>query len=135
MATFESKKKDDVGAKIDELFSKDKIPPELRVVDENIRFEKDVLEQPVPEGVGGVDVFGTTWDINGILKGNYWRRSIYTTDKLCKLFLKADLNQKKKYLARKNPQGFNFFWIMIIMFGVVIAILVLFFLLPQMGVM
>lgn len=104
----------------------DKLPPELRMVGENMKFEKDVEEKPIPPKVGEVKVFGyETWDINSILKGNYWRRSIYTTDKLCKLFLKADLNQKKKYLAKKNPQGFNLFWIVIIMFGVVIGIMAL----------
>ena len=67
------------------------------------------------------------------MKGNYWRRSIYTTDKLCKLFLKADLGQKKKYLKKRNPHSMNLFWIMILMFGVVIAIMVVMFLLPALG--
>lgn len=111
-----------------------KLPPELQAVGENMEFEKKVEEHPIPEGVGKTRVFGCeTWDINSILKGNYWRRTIYTTDKLCKLFLKADLNQKKKYLRKKNPTNFNFFWIMILMFGVVIAIMVIIFLLPRLG--
>jgi len=102
----------------------DKLPPELRMVGENMIFEKDAEEHPIPQGVGKVKVFGyETWDINSILKGNYWRRSIYTTDKLCKLFLKADLNQKKKYLRKKNPQEFNLLFILIILFGVVIGII------------
>jgi hypothetical protein len=37
-------------------------------------------------------------------------------------------------LKKKNPQGFNFFWIMIILFGVVIAVMVIIFLLPKLGV-
>jgi hypothetical protein len=99
-----------------------------------MEFEKDVEEHPIPDGIGKTKVFGCeTWDINSILKGNYWRRTIYTTDKLCKLFLKADLTQKKKYLRKKNPTNFNFFWIMIIMFGVVVAIMVIIFLLPRLG--
>lgn len=120
---------------IDAFFStQKKLPPELQAVGENMNFEKKVEEHPIPEGMGKTKVFGCeTWDINSILKGNYWRRTIYTTDKLCKLFLKADLNQKKKYLRKRNPTNFNFFWIMILMFGVVIAIMVLLFLLPSMG--
>jgi len=126
----------DVGSEIDALFDKvDKLPPELQMVSENMAFEKDVEENPIPPGIGKVPVFGCeTWDINSILKGNYWRRSIYTTDKLCKLFLKADLGQKKKYLKKKNPNSMNLFWIMILMFGVVAAIIVVMFLLPTLGV-
>lgn len=122
---------------IDKLLNKtEELPSELKAVSENMIFEKKVEEKPVPPGIGRVKVFGCeVWDINSILKGNYWRRSIYTTDKLVKLFLKADLNSKKKYLKKKNPQGFNFFWIMIIMFGVVVAIMVIIFLLPKLGVM
>lgn len=102
----------------------DKLPPELRMVGENMVFEKEAEEHPIPPRVGEVKVFGyETWDINSILKGNYWRRSIYTTDKLCKLFLKADLNQKKKYLRKKNPQEFNLLFLLIILFGVVIGII------------
>ena len=120
---------------LDRFFKEyDKLPPELKMVGENMAFEKEVEEHPIPPGIGGVRVFGCeTWDINSILKGNYWRRSIYTTDKLCKLFLKADLNQKKKYLRKKNPQGFNFFWLMIIMFAVIVVIMVVIFLLPKLG--
>jgi hypothetical protein len=111
-----------------------KLPQELQVVGDNMEFEKDVEEHPIPDGIGKTKVFGCeTWDINSILKGNYWRRTIYTTDKLCKLFLKADLNQKKKYQRKKNPTNFNFFWIMIIMFGVVVAIMVIMFLFPRLG--
>jgi len=110
----------------------DKLPPELKLVGENMAFEKKVEEDPVLPGVGKTRVFGCeTWDINSILKGNYWRRSIYTTDKLCKLFLKADLNQKTKYLKKRNPSSINLFWVMIILFGVVIAIMVIMFLLPK----
>ena len=110
----------------------DKLPPELEVVGENIQFEKDVVEKPIPPKVGEVSVFGyETWDINSILKGNYWRRSIYTTDKLCKLFLKADLNQKKKYLAKKNPIGFNLTFVLILIIGVVIVLMAVVFLLPK----
>jgi len=123
-----------VDEEIDKLLNKHDLPPELKVVDENIQFEKKVQEHPVTSGVGKVDVFGTSWDINSILKGNYWRRSIYTTDKLCKLFLKADLKQKEKYLRKRNPMGFNFLWIILLMVGGIVALLVIVFLLPKLGV-
>lgn len=122
------------GEEINNFFKEHRLPHELQIVGENMDFEKKVEEHPIFQGIGATKVFGCeTWDINSIIKGNYWRRTIYTTDKLCKLFLKADLNQKRKYLRKKNPTNFNFFWIMIIMFGVVVAIMVIMFLLPGLG--
>jgi hypothetical protein len=119
---------------LDRMFKERGLPPELKVVDDNMNFEKKVESEPVPTGIGNVEVFGyETWDINSILKGNYWRRSIYTTDKLCKLFLKADLNQKKKYLRKRNPVSFNFLWLLLIVVIGIVALLVIIFLLPNLG--
>ena len=121
---------------LDKIFKERGLPPELKVVGDNMAFEKKVEENPVPPGIGEVKVFGyETWDINAILKGNYWRRSIYTTDKICKLFLKADLNQKKKYLSKRNPMGFNMKWLLIIAIVGIVFMLVIVFLLPSLGVM
>jgi len=126
------KEKEDI---VDNLLNKEKLPPELQMVSENMNFEKQVEEHPIPTGIGKTKVFGCeTWDINAILKGNYWRRSIYTTDKLCKLFLKADLNQKKKYLRKRNPTNINFLFILLILMGVAIAVIVIMILLPKLGV-
>jgi len=126
--------KKDVHSEIDKFFKEKELPQELKLVGENMDFEKDVEQDPIKPGVGKVNVFNCeTWDINAILKGNYWRRTIYTTDKLCKLFLKADLNQKKKYLAKKNPIGFNMAWLLLLMVGGVVALLVIVFLLPKLG--
>lgn len=128
-------KEQTVEDKVDTFFKKqEELPPELKAVTENMDFEKEVENEPIPPGVGEVKVFGCeTWDINAILKGNYWRRTIYTTDKLCKLFLKADLEQKKKYLRKKNPMEFNMMWLLILAVGGVVAILVILFLLPRLG--
>ena len=126
--------KKDVHSKIDELLEEKDLPHELKLVGENMEFERDVEQHPIKPGVGEVNVFNCeTWDINAILKGNYWRRTIYTTDKLCKLFLKADLNQKKKYLAKKNPISFNMAWLLLLAVGGIIALLVIVFLLPKLG--
>lgn len=124
----------DMTNKIDQLFPEEKTVPELKMVKENMEFEKETTEKPIKPGILETTVFGyETWDANAILKGNYWRRSIYTTDKLCKLFLKADLGQKKKYLRKRNPMGFNMLWlVLIIIFGMV-ALLVIIFLLPALG--
>ena len=119
---------------IDKLFPEEKSVPELKMVKENMDFEKEIEETPISKGIGTTRVFGyETWDANSILKGNYWRRSIYTTDKLCKLFLKADLNQKKKYLRKRNPMGFNMWWLIIIIILGIAALLAIIFLLPALG--
>lgn len=126
---------EDVEDNVDRIIKERGLPPELKMVDDNMKFEKKVEQNPIPPGINTVNVFGCeTWDINSILKGNYWRRSIYTTDKLCKLFLKADLNQKKKYLRKRNPMGFNMMWLVLIVIGGIVALLVILFLLPQLGV-
>lgn len=108
--------------------------PEMKIADDNFTFEKKIIEQPLPAGTGKVDVFGyETWDINSILKGNYWGRSIYTTDKICKLFLKWNLERQKKYLRKKNAMEFDYTWLLIIMIVGVVAFIALIFLAPQFG--
>ena len=124
----------EVEDEVDRLLKDKNMPDALKVVSENILFDKLVEQKPVPQGVGVVDVFGTSWDINSILKGNYWNKTIYSTDKICKLFLKADLNQKKKYLRKKNPGGFNMYFLLLLMVGGIAALLVIVFLLPKLGV-
>ena len=130
----ENTNRDSIGDAIDKILDEKSLPHELKKVSENLNFEKKLEQKPIPRGIGKVNVFGTTWDINAILKGNYWNRNIYTTDKLCKLFLKADLNQKKKYLAKKNPQRINIFFLLILMVGGIVALLVIAVLLPKLGV-
>lgn len=120
--------------RVDEILDKD-LPPELKIVDDNLNFEKQVEEHPIPPGIGSVSVFGyETWDINSILKGNYWRRSIYTTDKLCKLFLKASLERQKKYLKKRNAMDFNWIWLLLLMaIGIGGVVFVIIILLPSLG--
>ncbi|RLF59890.1 MAG: hypothetical protein DRN25_03545, partial [Thermoplasmata archaeon] len=89
---------------------------------------------PLPPGTAQKKVFGVeTWDINAILKDNIWNRSIFTVDKLCKLFLKADLEQKKKYLKKKNRMEFDYAWLLILIFGVAVAFILIMFLGPRFG--
>jgi len=112
----------------------DKTPPELQKVIDNINFLEKAKNNPLPPGTAQKKVFGVeTWDINAILKDNIWNRSIFTVDKLCKLFLKADLEQKKKYLKKKNPIEFDYAWLLILIFGVAVAFIVIMFLGPKIG--
>ena len=72
-------------------------------------------------------------NINAILKDNLWDRSIFTTDKLCRMFLSYTLEQMKKYERKKRAVPLNMLWIILIMFGVVIAIVLVMILLPMLG--
>ena len=121
---------------IDKLLKKQDLPQELKIVGENLEFEKKLETSPVPSGIKRVKVFGyETWDLNSILKGNYWNRGIYTTDNLLKLVVKADLNQKTKYLKKRNHLSFNMKWLLIVAIAGIAFILVVIFLLPRLGVM
>lgn len=92
----------------------------------NLTFEKNIKENPIEPGVGAIEVFGyETWDINAILKGNYWGRSIFTTDMLCKMFLKWNYARQKKYLEKKRKMEFDMIWIVILMVGAVVVIFVI----------
>jgi len=122
-------------AEIARLLDGDEMTPEMRIAEDNLDFEKRVLEDPLPLGTGQCNVFQyETWDMNSILKGNYWGRSIYTTDKICKLFLKWNLERQKKYLRKKNGMDFDWTWILMIMGGLVVAFIIIMVVLTQMGV-
>lgn len=109
------------------------MPNELQSVTDNLKFIKKIKDDPVTSGVGEHKSFGyQTWDINMILKDNIWNRSIFTVDKLCKMFLKADLETKKKYLKKKNKLGFDYGWLIIlILLGIGGLVLVIMYVLPR----
>src|SRR6056297_2192631 len=130
MADLSKQKKHD---EITRLLDED-LTPEMKQADDNITFEQRVLENPVQPGVGKVDAFGETWDINMILKGNYWGRTIYTTDEICKRFLKWTTEKQQKYLRKKKPLDFDWTWILLLVFGGIGALLFIVFLLPRLGV-
>lgn len=109
------------------------LTPEMKRADDNIEFENEVLTKPIIPGVGKVDAFGETWDINMILKGNYWGRTIYTTDEICKMFLTWAIEKQKKYLRKKNAMDFNYTWLFLLMLGGVAALLFIMFVLPSLS--
>jgi len=123
---------DEIHDKVDGLLSR--TPPELEQVNENLDFIRQIKENPIESGEAEIDVFGfETVDISSILKMNIWNRSIFTVDKLSKLFLKMTFEQQKKYLAKKRPLDFNWTWILLMLLGLVGAVLVIIFLLPRLG--
>jgi len=111
-------------------------PDALKLRRDNREFINEIEEKQVKKDVATIKVFGVkSVNVNAILKDNIWNRSIFTTDKLCRLFLGCTLEQLKKYERKKRTMGINLMWVLIIVFGIVIAIMVMFFLLPMLGVM
>ena len=124
----------DLNRRIDEIL--EDRPDALKLRKDNRMFINKLEEQQVDPKEEIVKVFGVkSVNVNAMLKDNIWNRSIFTTDKLCRLFLGCNLEQLKKYEKKKRVMSLNMMWILIIMFGVVIAILVMVFLLPAIGVM
>jgi len=118
--------------KVDQMLS-DK-PEALQRVRDNRRFKKKIGGKQIKKPYDTIKVFGVkNVNINAILKDNLWDRSIFTTDKLCRMFLGCTLEQLKKYEKKKRTVPFNMLWIFMIMIGVIVVILVVLFLLPRIG--
>ena len=101
-----------------------------RVYD-NINFGKDVLENPIVTKKYDKEIFGAeTISLQSFLAMRIWPRSIYTTDKLMRLIASSRLEFLKRYLAKKHKMSFNMLWLLIIIFGVAVAVLVILFLVP-----
>lgn len=96
---------------------------DLKQADENKQFEYDVATYPLKNKYP-VDVFGESWDIRAIMKGNYWGRNIYTTDKICKMFLKWLVKRQMKYLEKKNALSFDYWWVIVLLLIAGVAFIV-----------
>ena len=122
-----------VDKSIDDLLSGR--PEDLRRVKSNQLFKRRIQSSRVAPSAENIKVFGVkNVNLNAILKDNLWDRSIFTTDKLCRMFLSCTLEQLKKYERKKRAVPMNMLWIILIIFGVVAVILVVLFLLPKLGV-
>ena len=123
----------DLDKSIDEILS-DR-PDALKLRRDNREFINKLETSKITPAEETVEVFGVkSVNVNAILKDNIWNRSIFTTDKLCRLFLGCTLEQLKKYEKKKRMMSFNVMWILIIMMGIGIAVIVMLFLLPELGV-
>lgn len=108
---------------------------QLKKIYDNLKFQAEVRENPIKEK-HEYRVFGVeTVNLNHYLNMRIWPRSIYVTDKLLRLVAAAKLEFLKRYIAKKRNISMNMVWILIIMFGVVVVLLVILFLLPQLGVL
>jgi len=125
-----------------ENISRDKIidnilqdhPEVLKKVKTNRRFKKKVRENKIIPEKENVRVFGVkSVNVNAILKENLYDRSMWTIDKLCRMYNSMTLEQLKKYERKKRVVPLNMLWIVMVMIGVVVVILVILFLLPRLG--
>jgi len=115
----------DVESEIDAVLNQDKYP-EFEAIKENLDFEKTIKEDPVPQGKHIKKIFGYyKVDLADILKLNLWNRSIYSTDKISRLFLSANFEQQKKYLVKKRQVPMNFWFLIIILMAAGVGIIVL----------
>ena len=119
---------------VDEIL-KDR-PDDLRKVTDNRKFIKHIKENQVDPEKADISVFGVkSININAILKDNIQNHVIFTIDKLCRMYRSMTYEKLKKYQRKKRNVPISMIWIIIIMFGVIMAVLIVIFLLPQLGVM
>ena len=123
---FKEKKLDTVDIAIDNLLKES--PVELKKIRDNKEFIKEVKEHPLPLDVASIPVFGTSVDLNAILKNNLWDRTAYFVDMACEGFAHMTYEQLKKYLAKKRKIPNNILWLLLILMfvGVSVIILILF---------
>ena len=118
------KKPKSIEEEIDEIIGD---TPEMEFVKGNLQFDKEIEQDPIHPKECEVNVFGYyPIDLHGILKINPWKRSIYTTDKLCRLFLTANFEQMKKYLTKKRQIPTNIWFFVIITIAVAAAVVLIF---------
>lgn len=114
---------DDVDDAIDKLLQEH--PVELKKIKDNKKFISEIETKPLPTEVASIPVFGTSVDLNAILKNNIWDRTAYFIDMECDTFAHMTLEQLKKYLAKKRKMPMNIIWLMIILMGVGVAVNIL----------
>jgi len=116
-------KKDEVDAAIDKMLQNN--PVELKKIKDNKIFIKKIEDHPIAVDVASIPVFGTSVDLNAILKNNIWDRTAYFVDMMCDDFAHMTLENLKKYLAKKRKLSMNIIWIMIILAAVGVGVIIL----------
>jgi len=107
---------------------------QMQQVYHNLTFRNKVKDNPVMSDKYKKEIFGVeTLNLQPFLNMRMWPRSIYVTDKLIRLTAAARLEFLKRYIAKKRNVPSNMLWLIIIIFGVIAAIFLILFLLPQLG--
>ena len=131
IVNFEEKKEpvrveDDV-----DILLKDR-PDELKRIQENRSFEKRFVSEPIDDENKNIKVFGKNVDLNAVLKQNIDKRSVFTVDNLCDMFISWRIDQLMKYQKKKRGIDFNWAWLLIlILIGVGGMIFVMIYILPR----
>jgi len=110
-------------------------PDALKKVKDNRAFIQKIKTHRVKDDKAKVRVYGyKDVNINATLKNNIWNRGIFTTDKICRMFLGYRIEQLKKYEKKKRPAMFRYWFIFLLIIGVFAAVIVIILLLPKFGV-
>lgn len=135
----------DQDEEIDELLNKKEIEKkskpdlvgkseQLERTYDNFVFRKKYRENPLTSKKK-YKVYGyETVSLSSFLEMRMWPRSIYVTDKLLRLVAGSKYEFLKRYMAKKRSIPLNMIWIIMLIFGVIIVIVVVLFLLPKLGV-
>jgi len=113
-------------------------PEELKKLQETRAFEKEFKAEPIDDEHDTVKALGKDVNLNAVLKQNIDKRSVFTVDNLCDMFVSWRIDQLQKYQKKKRGVDFNWAWLFIlIIFGIGGLIFVILILLPKLqgGVM
>ena len=100
-------------------------PVELKKIRDNKDFLNEVRDKPLSMECASIPVFGTSVDLNAILKNNIWDRTAYFVDMACDTFAHMTVEQLKKYLAKKRKIPNTVLWILLILMFVGVGVIVL----------
>lgn len=121
--------------RVDELLKKKTgITTNLEEIRENIKFVDKVVNNPViTDKFDGRKFNGDVININPYIEQQALPSSIYFVDKLIRLNTKASLEWMKRYLSKKRHVPMRMIWILLLLFGVGMAIVIIFlFIVPMM---
>lgn len=106
----------------------------LKKMIDNIRFTNTVNDSPVMLKKTYRGYTHRVMDFSHFLNLRLYPRSIYTTDKLLRLVASSTLEQLKKYLSKKRKVPIDALFVVLIIVGVVAVVMVILFLvLPLLG--
>jgi len=109
-------------------------PDELKRIQENRAFENKFKSEPIADTHKIIKAFGKNVNLNAVLKQNIDKRSVFTVDNLCDMFISWRIDQLQKYQKKKRAVDFNWMWIFILIAcGLGGVVMVIMFLLPNLG--
>jgi len=110
--------------------------PELKQVEDNLRFVKKLENKPIKKGKHEKTIFCyEQFDPEVQVFGdNIWNRSIFITDKINDMFFAATLEQQMKYVKKKRHMSGNMVFLLIIILGGIGIIIFVLFLMSNLGV-